>query len=67
MAGKRLFKQWLCAPLCNPTAINDRFVLDLSGMTWFYSVLACLMVNILEYHFILVSLPHMRRFQDVSK
>ena len=22
--GKRLFKQWLCAPLCNPTAINDR-------------------------------------------
>ncbi|XP_071959516.1 DNA mismatch repair protein Msh6-like [Antedon mediterranea] len=22
--GKRLFKQWLCAPLCNPDAINDR-------------------------------------------
>lgn len=22
--GKRLFKQWLCAPLCNPSAINDR-------------------------------------------
>ncbi|XP_048590320.1 DNA mismatch repair protein Msh6-like [Nematostella vectensis] len=22
--GKRLFKQWLCAPLCNPMAINDR-------------------------------------------
>lgn len=23
-AGKRLFKQWLCAPLCNPASINDR-------------------------------------------
>ncbi|KAK2166249.1 hypothetical protein LSH36_40g05016 [Paralvinella palmiformis] len=22
--GKRLLKQWLCAPLCNPDAINDR-------------------------------------------
>ncbi|XP_022106903.1 DNA mismatch repair protein Msh6-like [Acanthaster planci] len=22
--GKRLFKQWLCAPLCNPNSINDR-------------------------------------------
>ncbi|XP_023602732.1 DNA mismatch repair protein Msh6 isoform X3 [Myotis lucifugus] len=22
--GKRLLKQWLCAPLCNPFAINDR-------------------------------------------
>ncbi|XP_054841722.1 DNA mismatch repair protein Msh6 isoform X2 [Eublepharis macularius] len=22
--GKRLLKQWLCAPLCNPAAINDR-------------------------------------------
>ena len=22
--GKRLFKQWLCAPLCNPAAIDDR-------------------------------------------
>ncbi|XP_033640935.1 DNA mismatch repair protein Msh6-like [Asterias rubens] len=22
--GKRLFKQWLCAPLCNPKSINDR-------------------------------------------
>ncbi|XP_060610526.2 DNA mismatch repair protein Msh6 [Anolis sagrei] len=22
--GKRLLKQWLCAPLCNPSAINDR-------------------------------------------
>ena len=22
--GKRLLKQWLCAPLCNPRAINDR-------------------------------------------
>lgn len=22
--GKRLFKQWLCAPLCNPSSINDR-------------------------------------------
>ena len=22
--GHRLFKQWLCAPLCNPDAINDR-------------------------------------------
>lgn len=23
--GKRLFKQWLCAPLCNPHSINDRY------------------------------------------
>ncbi len=23
-AGKRLFRQWLCAPLCKPSAINDR-------------------------------------------
>ncbi|XP_048728354.2 DNA mismatch repair protein Msh6-like isoform X2 [Ostrea edulis] len=22
--GNRLFKQWLCAPLCNPASINDR-------------------------------------------
>lgn len=22
--GKRLLKQWLCGPLCNPTSINDR-------------------------------------------
>ncbi|XP_046358330.1 DNA mismatch repair protein Msh6-like [Haliotis rufescens] len=22
--GKRLFRQWLCAPLCSPAAINDR-------------------------------------------
>lgn len=22
--GKRLFRQWLCAPLCNPHSINDR-------------------------------------------
>ncbi|XP_030829946.1 DNA mismatch repair protein Msh6 [Strongylocentrotus purpuratus] len=22
--GKRLFKQWLCTPLCNPKSINDR-------------------------------------------
>ncbi|XP_066481801.1 DNA mismatch repair protein Msh6 isoform X2 [Tiliqua scincoides] len=22
--GRRLLKQWLCAPLCNPSAINDR-------------------------------------------
>ncbi|XP_013386030.1 DNA mismatch repair protein Msh6 [Lingula anatina] len=22
--GKRLFRQWLCAPLCNPSAIDDR-------------------------------------------
>ncbi|XP_048375271.1 DNA mismatch repair protein Msh6 isoform X2 [Sphaerodactylus townsendi] len=22
--GRRLLKQWLCAPLCNPAAINDR-------------------------------------------
>ena len=22
--GKRLFKQWLCAPLCHPDSINDR-------------------------------------------
>jgi DNA mismatch repair protein MSH6 len=24
LAGKRLLKQWLCSPLCNPDAINDR-------------------------------------------
>jgi len=24
LLGKRLLKQWLCAPLCNPDAINDR-------------------------------------------
>ncbi|KAL3892164.1 hypothetical protein ACJMK2_004398 [Sinanodonta woodiana] len=31
--GKRLFRQWLCAPLCNPAAINDRLdaVDDLIG------------------------------------
>ncbi|XP_010728752.3 DNA mismatch repair protein Msh6 isoform X1 [Larimichthys crocea] len=31
--GKRLLKQWLCAPLCNPTSINDRLnaVEDLMG------------------------------------
>jgi len=23
-SGKRLLKQWLCSPLCNPDAINDR-------------------------------------------
>ena len=22
--GKRLLKQWLCSPLCNPKSINDR-------------------------------------------
>jgi DNA mismatch repair protein MSH6 len=22
--GKRLLKQWLCSPLCNPDTINDR-------------------------------------------
>ena len=22
--GRRLLKQWLCSPLCNPMAINDR-------------------------------------------
>ena len=22
--GKRLLKQWMCTPLCNPVAINDR-------------------------------------------
>ena len=22
--GKRLLKQWLCSPLCNPGTINDR-------------------------------------------
>ena len=26
--GKRLFKQWLCAPLCNPAAINDRYTVQ---------------------------------------
>ncbi|XP_031158422.1 DNA mismatch repair protein Msh6 [Sander lucioperca] len=31
--GKRLLKQWLCAPLCNPTSIKDRLdaVEDLIG------------------------------------
>ncbi|GAA6213920.1 DNA mismatch repair protein Msh6 [Lates japonicus] len=31
--GKRLLKQWLCAPLCNPTSISDRLnaVEDLMG------------------------------------
>lgn len=31
--GKRLLKQWLCAPLCNPTSIKDRLdaVEDLMG------------------------------------
>ncbi|XP_045216870.2 DNA mismatch repair protein Msh6-like isoform X2 [Mercenaria mercenaria] len=31
--GKRLFRQWLCAPLCNPASINDRLdaVEDLIG------------------------------------
>uniref|UniRef100_A0A1A8EZG8 DNA mismatch repair protein n=2 Tax=Nothobranchius korthausae TaxID=1143690 RepID=A0A1A8EZG8_9TELE len=31
--GKRLLKQWLCAPLCNPTSIRDRMdaVEDLIG------------------------------------
>ncbi|XP_068597321.1 DNA mismatch repair protein Msh6 [Brachionichthys hirsutus] len=31
--GKRLLKQWLCAPLCNPTSIEDRLdaVDDLMG------------------------------------
>ncbi|XP_064596885.1 DNA mismatch repair protein Msh6-like [Liolophura sinensis] len=31
--GKRLFRQWLCAPLCNPKSINDRLdaVEDLIG------------------------------------
>ena len=31
--GKRLFRQWLCAPLCNPSSINDRLdaVEDLIG------------------------------------
>lgn len=32
--GKRLLKQWLCAPLCNPTSIRDRLdaVDDLMGV-----------------------------------
>ncbi|KAL0983852.1 hypothetical protein UPYG_G00133740 [Umbra pygmaea] len=32
--GKRLLKQWLCAPLCNPTAIGDRLdaLEDLMGV-----------------------------------
>ncbi|XP_061180194.1 DNA mismatch repair protein Msh6-like isoform X2 [Saccostrea echinata] len=32
--GKRLFKQWLCAPLCNPASIDDRLnaVEDLNGI-----------------------------------
>ncbi|KAJ8321863.1 hypothetical protein KUTeg_000334 [Tegillarca granosa] len=31
--GHRLFRQWLCAPLCNPDSINDRLdaVYDLIG------------------------------------
>jgi len=31
--GRRLFRQWLCAPLCSPAAINDRLdaVEDLMG------------------------------------
>uniref|UniRef100_A0A8B9HPN9 DNA mismatch repair protein n=1 Tax=Astyanax mexicanus TaxID=7994 RepID=A0A8B9HPN9_ASTMX len=31
--GKRLLKQWLCAPLCNPTSIKDRLnaIEDLMG------------------------------------
>ncbi|XP_033727077.1 LOW QUALITY PROTEIN: DNA mismatch repair protein Msh6-like [Pecten maximus] len=31
--GRRLFRQWLCAPLCNPASINDRLdaVDDLIG------------------------------------
>ncbi|XP_034408091.1 DNA mismatch repair protein Msh6 isoform X2 [Cyclopterus lumpus] len=31
--GKRLLKQWLCAPLCNPTSVKDRLdaVEDLMG------------------------------------
>ena len=28
--GKRLFKQWLCAPLCNPKSINDRYAMEYS-------------------------------------
>ena len=24
LPGKRLLKQWLCAPLCDPRAIHDR-------------------------------------------
>ncbi|CAH1773939.1 unnamed protein product [Owenia fusiformis] len=33
--GKRLFQQWLCAPLCNPEGINDRLdaVEDLWGVS----------------------------------
>lgn len=32
--GKRLLRQWLCAPLCNPTSIRDRLdaVEDLMGV-----------------------------------
>ncbi|XP_072533622.1 DNA mismatch repair protein Msh6 isoform X2 [Salminus brasiliensis] len=32
--GKRLLKQWLCAPLCNPTSIKDRLdaLEDLMGV-----------------------------------
>ncbi|XP_069787137.1 DNA mismatch repair protein Msh6 [Narcine bancroftii] len=32
--GKRLLKQWLCAPLCNPLAIDDRLdaIEDLMGV-----------------------------------
>nr|XP_023676866.1 DNA mismatch repair protein Msh6 [Paramormyrops kingsleyae] len=32
--GKRLLKQWLCAPLCNPSSIEDRLnaLEDLMGM-----------------------------------
>lgn len=33
ISGKRLFRQWLCAPLCNPKSIDDRLdaVEDLIG------------------------------------
>lgn len=24
VSGKRLFRNWLCSPLCNPKSINDR-------------------------------------------
>ena len=32
--GKRLFRQWLCAPLCSPAAISDRLdaIDDLNGV-----------------------------------
>ena len=32
--GKRLFKQWLCAPLCNPKSINDRYVMEYSSSNY---------------------------------